>query len=251
MRHKALIAAIVLDLGVSVLVLAARKAGMLSEAPYKGFVNVNMVLTATAAALFAVDALRRGPRDRTAMGLLAGALSLLAMGEAACLLQDWLLASRDWSAPWYDLSWLAARGLVLVLLVRGVVVTGPRPPLGAAAATGAGALAVVAVAVWASLLPLARGRPLLDIADLSVPMLAADLAAIGIFAAAFARGGVRPVLFPLCGVVAVLCTDILLYRDVATDSGAFCLGEMGYFGGYLLAAWGTARIAARGATAPR
>ena len=59
---------------------------------------------------------------------------------------------------------------------------------------------------------------------------------------AFTGGGLTtpPLLWPVLGVTLLLATDLLLYRDIATGADAFVLGEAGYFGGYLLAAWGFA-----------
>ncbi len=233
MSRRAFVILLIADLAVSAVVLCAHHAQLLDEVPYKGFVNANLVGLSALAAWMALAAARRG---RTTAGWLAAAvLGLLGLGEVLCLTQDWLLADLDWPLDVYDLVWLIARGLFLatLLLVRG----DPRPAAGRAAAVWASAALVVLAGVLWTLLPLVEvaGE---ETGPFPVPMVVADLAAFILAAAAFQRGGIgmHRASLAVLGVLVLLATDMLLYRDVSGASGPFVFGEMGYFAGYLVAA---------------
>jgi hypothetical protein len=230
------------DLAIGLLVLVAYKLQFvpLGEDPYKGFVNVNLLLTSLAAAGFAGLAARRW-RDPGA-ALLAATLSLLALGEVLCFVQDWLLADRAWSVDLFDVAWLAARALFGAMLVRAAMRGGSAPSGGTRIAAWSAAVVLVALGLSLALLPLLRVADGGETGLFSPALLSMDLLLLLLAAAAFHRGGLAtpPLALPVLGVTLLLATDLLLYRDIATAADAFVLGEAGYFGGYLLAAWACA-----------
>jgi len=250
MGRRFLIAATAIDLGVSLCVVAARKFGLLDEDPYKGFLNINMLLVSSAAALAALGAVRRGRGDRVTGGLLAAVLVLLVLGEGICTVQDWLFGDRIWTVAWYDVMWVAGRCVLIVLLLRAAVGGGARPSnraLGIACAV-IGVLVIAGAST--ALVPLLGASDFIESGPVAVALLSLDLVALLVGAVAYARGGLGSLssgpLLSLCGLGLILSTDILLFRDIATGAEAFCLGEMGYFCGYLLTAWGTANSWRRG-----
>ena len=236
-----LIVAISTDLGIGVCVLLLYKFQPFAfpETVFKGFVNVNLaVLSIAAASLAFRDSRRAVAPDRTTRWLLAVVLALFAAGEIVCLVQDWALGDREWPVDGSGLFWLVSRACLMVLLVRAGLRNGPRPPLpvmgGIYAVT---VLVLVFGARWALI-------PMLDQSDdhgFSILIESADLLCLGAWLIAMARGGFawtdRPLWGSLFGVAVILATDQVLHFDMASERGAFVLGEMGYFSGYLLVAW--------------
>ena len=235
MSRRALLVLVVVDVAVSAVVLTTHHLQVLPEVPYKGFVNANLVGLSVLAATLAV--IRARHHGGLVAWLLAAVLGLLALGEVLCLTQDWLLPDVDWPLDAYDLVWLAARLvlLALLLLARG----GERPPvLRSGAVWAAASVAVLAGACW-TVCPLLQASYPDATGPFAIPMVLADLAALVLAAAAFHRGGLGhpPLSWGVAGVAVLLLTDLLLYREVTGVAGPFVFGEMGYFAGYLVAAW--------------
>lgn len=193
--------AIGLDLAVSAGFLAAWRAGWIPvdpahpEAPFLLFVNVNLLLCATAAVASAAVGLRRraaAGQTRTAAGILLVTLVLMTAAEALC-------AAGEVARP--GPSWLELAGLVAWHVARaGALVWG----LAVVWSRGEGA-------GWAALDP--RRRP--------------------------------AIAWPALGLVLYQLTEGFRHRlEVLGDPG-FCLGELGFFAGYLAVALGAFRVTAR------
>ena len=240
---------ILIDLAVALALLVVYKFQLVpvSRALFLLGVNVNMMITALAAAAGAVVLLRQGMElDRVFGWLLLATVGLLLAGELLSFGLEYRPAAAEQPPGAETKTYLASTFLVMltgrlglaVLLLRCIW----RPPSPRAArgpwiiAWGVAAIFVVGWGCAAVLLPLLPGG------GRELGLAVALLVALALVPVALWRGGTgaprtSPGRFwPLLGLCLYSATDLYYLQHMVVADESFCLAEMGFYAGYLLVA---------------